>query len=488
MFSYNTKTWLQFVLFCILFSFLFIFINEKSFLSSSYDSFHRNLIGLGGHKDLFPLDSYDIWGTIFVVLGLLIAASGGIGGGGILVPLFILVFGFHAKYAVALSNFCILGSSIMNMYMNLSKRHPLTNRPLVDWDLILVMEPLTMAGAVIGAFLSKILPEWILTILLVILLAFTTQTTLEKGLKQYKNETKLKLELQKSDLLRVQLELEENDEEEETKPLIKTLNEIILEQEQNNIIDIENITTNELKNNILLNKLLYEESLTPWYKIKIIILLVSIVIILNLLKGGKGNFNSPLGIQCGSYLYWLLTLLVFIWILSVSYFIRNKLIKNYYYKKNINYQYLLGDIEWNEINTIKYPCICFFAGFCAGLFGIGGGIVKGPLMLYMGIHPQVASATCAVMIMFTSVAATTMFIAFGTLQWDYAIYFFIIGLIATIIGQFGVSILVNKTGRYSLISLSIGAVVSISTILMAIQSIFSLLDNNSTGTSGVCSD
>ena len=100
------------------------------------------------HKDLFPLDDSDLWGTLLVTLGLLIAASGGIGGGGILVPLFILVFGFRPRYAIPLSNFSILGSSIMNMAMNLPKRHPNADRPLVDWDLILVMEPLTMAGAV----------------------------------------------------------------------------------------------------------------------------------------------------------------------------------------------------------------------------------------------------------------------------------------------------------------------------------------------------
>ena len=103
------------------------------------------------HKDLFPLDSSDIWGTILVTLGLLIAASGGIGGGGILVPLLILVFGFSPKHAIPLSNFCIVGSSITNMWMNLEKRHPLVDRPLVDWDLILVMEPLTMAGKVFSS-------------------------------------------------------------------------------------------------------------------------------------------------------------------------------------------------------------------------------------------------------------------------------------------------------------------------------------------------
>lgn len=100
------------------------------------------------HKDLLPLNSSDYWGTTLVVFGLLIAASGGIGGGGILVPLLILVFGFSPKHAIPLSNFTIVGSSITNMVLNITKRHPLADRPLVDWDLILVMEPLTMAGAV----------------------------------------------------------------------------------------------------------------------------------------------------------------------------------------------------------------------------------------------------------------------------------------------------------------------------------------------------
>jgi len=100
------------------------------------------------HKDLFPMDSSDFWGTLTVTLGLLVAAAGGIGGGGILVPLLILIFNFSPKFAVPLSNFTIVGSSITNMVLNIPKRHPECDRPLVDWDLILVMEPLTMAGAV----------------------------------------------------------------------------------------------------------------------------------------------------------------------------------------------------------------------------------------------------------------------------------------------------------------------------------------------------
>lgn len=117
------------------------------------------------------------------------AAAGGIGGGGIIVPILIIVFNFEPKFAIPLSNFTILGCSLMNVFLNLSKRHPLVDRPLVDWDLIMVMEPLTMAGAVFGAYLSKILPDWFLVMSLMLVLGYTTDKTLRKGISLYRKET-----------------------------------------------------------------------------------------------------------------------------------------------------------------------------------------------------------------------------------------------------------------------------------------------------------
>lgn len=95
------------------------------------------------HKPLHPIDGWDVTGVGLACIGLMIAAAGGIGGGGILVPLYILVLGFDPKHAIPLSNITIFGGAITNTVLNLSKRHPNADRPLVDWDLILVMEPLT---------------------------------------------------------------------------------------------------------------------------------------------------------------------------------------------------------------------------------------------------------------------------------------------------------------------------------------------------------
>lgn len=452
------------------------------------------------HKDLLPLDSSDVWGTTLAALGLMIAASGGIGGGGMLVPLFILVMGFHPKNAIALSNFTIVGSSVTNIIMNLSKRHPDADRPLVDWDLILVMEPLTMAGAISGAFASKLLPDWLLTIMLVILLAFTTYETLKKGTSQFAKETRA-FEDQRKSILR---QTEESEMElvamAESVGLLKggRIGDGSREEEGEDgegEVGVEergvrsgsaSASTPEERE---LAELLEVERYTPQDKAALLSGMVLAVVVLNLIKGGGAAFPSPLGFACGSTAYWSVQALVMVIVLGVSVHMRSVLVDKWRLKQRLRYPYVPGDVEWNERNTVVYPCICFFAGIFAGMFGVGGGIVKGPLMLQMGVHPLVTSATVAVMIMFTSVAATAMFMAFGTLKWDYAAYFFVVGLAATAVGQYGVSYLVEKYKRNSLVTLSIGAVVLISTLLMGLQSIFAIIDaeENAQPAATVCS-
>jgi hypothetical protein len=144
------------------------------------------------HKPLFPLDASDYIGFLCGSLGLMLAAGGGIGGGGMLVPLYILVMGFSPKHAIPLSNVTVFGGACANFYLNRSKRHPKADRPLMDWDLILIMQPMTIAGALLGSFVNKILPELVLTICLVLLLAYTTHGTLKKGFQTFDRETQSK--------------------------------------------------------------------------------------------------------------------------------------------------------------------------------------------------------------------------------------------------------------------------------------------------------
>ena len=107
-----------------------------------------------------------------------------------LVPLYILVMGFHPRMAIPLANVTIFGGSVANNLLNVPKRHPnkAVDRPLIDYDLVLVMEPLTIAGAVIGAIINKLAPEWLITFCLVSTLFFTAQKTWKKGFSTYEKE------------------------------------------------------------------------------------------------------------------------------------------------------------------------------------------------------------------------------------------------------------------------------------------------------------
>ncbi len=140
------------------------------------------------HKAFFPLVKSDVVGFILASAGLIISAGGGIGGGGMLVPIYILVMKFHTKMAIPLSNITVLGGAMANILLNMKKRHPLADRPRVDWDLILMMEPLTIGGALIGALVNKVIPEEILTILMVVLLGYISWRTISKGIEAYKIE------------------------------------------------------------------------------------------------------------------------------------------------------------------------------------------------------------------------------------------------------------------------------------------------------------
>ncbi|KAL7484672.1 hypothetical protein ACHAW6_010300 [Cyclotella cf. meneghiniana] len=466
------------------------------------------------HKPLLPLSANDHLGFFLATLGLMIAAGGGVGGGGVLVPIYILIMNFRPKHAIPLSNITVFGGALANTVLNIRKRHPLADRPLVDWDLILVMEPLTIAGALVGAFFNKLLPEAILVVSLVALLSFTSWTTLQKAVKMYRAESRAMAEDKRrallvrkdgtveSELTRLAREMEEEEEEEDATVglLDDTQGEDVGEMEKgtqpaqqqpppeddhNNIAfkdakeqqqddDSSTFSTaTDLHNKELLSNILEEERHIPMKHLKILSLTFGIVIFINLMKGG-GAFPSPLGIRCGSPSFWISNAIMIGWIVAVSIYARSYLMNRHEIKEKVGYPYVEGDIRWDGRATIVYPIVCTAAGLFAGMFGVGGGIVKGPLMLAMGVHPKVSSASSACMILFTSFSATTSFLVFGLLDMEYGLVCMALGFVATFVGQIGLFYLMEKFQRNSYIAFSIGGIVLLSAFLMTVQSLLSI--------------
>ena len=64
------------------------------------------------------------------------------------------------------------------------------------------------------------------------------------------------------------------------------------------------------------------------------------------------------------------------------------------------------DIVWDAPTLCKVPPVGFLAGAMAGMLGIGGGMVTGPLLLSLGMNSHVSSATTSFMLIFTASSTT----------------------------------------------------------------------------------
>ena len=128
---------------------------------------------------LFPLtQEEEIAGSLGAFVAIVLAAGSGLGGGGLLVPLYIMLMSRSSHEAVPLSKATIFGGAIASFLVNVRKRHPLVpSRPLIDYETMLLMEPMTLAGTIIGVNLNAVFPEWLITLCIVTLLTKTAMRT-----------------------------------------------------------------------------------------------------------------------------------------------------------------------------------------------------------------------------------------------------------------------------------------------------------------------
>eukprot|EP00760_Papus_ankaliazontas_P017953 PhM_4_TR17405/c0_g1_i2/m.69775 len=135
--------------------------------------------------DKTPVD----WGLpVAVVLSLFVTALGvvcGLGGGGVLVPMYTILLSFPASMAVALSQVTILGQMLFNLMVIIRRHHPHhRQRPMISYDALLVVLPMTLAGTTLGNMIGRIIPDWLRLFLLLILVGFVAKKGYVKAKKQ----------------------------------------------------------------------------------------------------------------------------------------------------------------------------------------------------------------------------------------------------------------------------------------------------------------
>lgn len=514
----------------------------------------------------------DIIGMIVWFCAAGVATACGVGGGGIYVPLGILLLAFAPKQSSGLSQASIFGASLGGLVLNLRNYHPFTakvetvqdtedgnatggnvenetvtaniptnddgvpntstvkyyTRPLIDYDMALFLAPMEMAGAVLGVLIQKILPNWLYLFISAFILGFTAKKTYVKWWSTRQKE----LQKAAEEMLQTNSDEQENlttsgndangdangadgepsivkpsfakatsgtagDEEIEVTEMMRisdgssvvvngdtglhhrnAANGLDVKPEAttstaadssrsdndvaDNASDEDDIIMDEEK--IAKRNYFLERDSRQYPKEKLIcfaILWLGLTL-LTFFKGGKG-VDSLIGIDCSSPWYGVLIGIQFLWTFGFAAGFAYKITKETSEKRAVKYPFHSQDVLWDFHKTKFYAFFTFCAGIIAGLIGIGGGMVLGPLMLVMGIYPRVSTATTATMIVLTSSSVAILYITSGLVPWQYAITFFFTCFIGALVGKTYIDGYVKRTGKSSLLIFLLATIIALAT-------------------------
>ncbi|XP_022143899.1 sulfite exporter TauE/SafE family protein 4 [Momordica charantia] len=371
--------------------------------------------------------------TAIGFLGSACGTVGGVGGGGIFVPMLTLIIGFDTKSAAAISKCMIMGASASSVWYNLRVAHPTKEVPIIDHDLALLFQPMLMLGITVGVALSVVFPYWLITILIIILFIGTSSRSFFKGIEMWKEETILNKEFAK-----------------QSGALVNSRGELLIDVEYDPLIPKQQKTALEL---LCFN--------LRWKRTSILIFVWISFLILQVIKNDVA--------VCSTW-YWLIFSLQFPIAFAVFGYEARKLYREH--KKRMetgNSEYICeASIGWTGAH-LGFCALCgIVGGTVGGLLGSGGGFVLGPLLLEIGVVPQVASATATFVMMFSSSLSVVEFYLLDRFPMPYALYFTSVSVLAGFWGQFLVRKMIAILRRASLIVFILSGVIFASAITMGI--------------------
>ncbi|KAB2002195.1 hypothetical protein ES319_D11G049300v1 [Gossypium barbadense] len=369
-------------------------------------------------------------GTIVGFLGAALGSVGGVGGGGIFVPMLTLIIGFDPKSSTAISKCMIMGAAGSTVYYNLRLRHPTLEMPLIDYDLALLFQPMLMLGISIGVTLNIMFADWMVTVLLILLFIGTSTKALFKGVDTWKKETVMKKEA-------ARLEAEVSKLADGAVQDYKMLPSGPSTMPDDDISLIHNIY---------------------WKELSLLVYVWIGFLIVQIIKMTHMFVQEYL--QTCSVMYWIVNSLQIPIAASVTVFEAICLYKG----RRVIASKGKEITNW-KIYQILFYCSCgIIAGMVGGLLGLGGGFILGPLFLELGIPPQVASATSTFSMAFSSSMSVVQYYLLNRFPIPYAAYFVLVATIAAFTGQHVVRKIIAVLGRASIIIFILALTIFISAI------------------------
>ncbi|KAG2241401.1 hypothetical protein Bca52824_096615 [Brassica carinata] len=430
-----------------------------------------------GYHHVWPEYEFNwqiVLGTLVGFFGAAFGSVGGVGGGGIFVPMLSLILGFDPKSATALSKCMIVGASVSTVYYNIRLRHPTLDMPIIDYDLALLIQPMLMLGISLGVAFNVMFPDWMVTVLLIILFLGKVYIILY-----------LLSSLSTVRLISINLYAGTS-----TKAFLKgceTWNkETIEKMEAAKRLESDGVSATEVEYTPLPAVSIIEN--VYWKELG---LLVFVWIVFLALQIAKKNMPT-----C-SVGYWVINLLQIPVAVGVSGYEAVAL----YQGRRIIASNGQGDSNFTIGQLILYCSFGVLAGVVGGLLGLGGGFIMGPLFLELGVPPQVSSATATFAMTFSSSMSVVEYYLLKRFPVPYGklsvlhnvlirlfflhrdVYFYVfvalylvgVATIAALVGQHIVRRLITVLGRASLIIFILASTIFISDITCRCVMLYLLL-------------
>ncbi|XP_015898554.3 sulfite exporter TauE/SafE family protein 4 [Ziziphus jujuba] len=435
---------------------------------NDYSPPHQNFLQQSPNSTLWHLSGTDkVWpelkfnwrlvlATIIGFLGSACGTVGGVGGGGIFVPMLTLIVGFDTKSAAAISKCMIMGASVSSVWYNLRVPHPTKQVPILDYDLALLFQPMLMLGITVGVALSVVFPYWLITVLIIILFLGTSSRSFYKATEMWKQESILKTEMAK-----------------QRETTVNSCGELLIDTEYEPLVPKEEKTTMQ----ILCSNL-------RW---KMVLVLLAVWTSFLLLQVLKNNIKV-----CGVW-YWVIFCLQFPIAFGVFGYESVKLYKEHKKRMSVGNTESIceASIEWTAMH-LAFCALCgILGGTVGGLLGSGGGFILGPLLLEIGVIPQVASATATFVMAFSSSLSVVEFYLLKRFPIPFALYLTLISVLAGFWGQYLVRKLIAIFRRASIIVFILSGVIFASALTMGVigieKSIQMINNHEFMGFLGFCS-
>jgi len=474
------------------------------------------------HKSLFPLATTEYIGLVVMIIVSSLANAGGVGGSSMTISLMLLMHKFNPHACVALTQVFIFAGTCTATLLKIKDRHPTRDRPLIYYDVLMVIVSPILIGVSIGVMLNPAFPGWLILTLLTLIVIVLVWDVLKRSFFLYKKEKSLKTGESEPNHSKSQVsgkttsvlpiterltvkgdkemnneELEENKEDVESgEKNIRINSQEKIEDNGDEKVEISLVSDrNEESPNLSINNTnippgllrrlttIYQEEkkIIAWIPLFYFLSLAGVSILYSLLKGSSSS-KSIAGIKPCSDVFFGMAIAYYGFMLTMSLLASIYLVRKTFVLEQTNYVFDEGDIRWSYKKCSIVSSASIVAGIVVGLLGMGGGNLIGPMLLAMGVRPEISTISSSFTIFISSGTAAAMYFITGLIDFQYAGWFFLLSVIGSLIGILILRKIAIKKQRVSLLIFCLFFILFASLIIIPTTGILGAIKQSNEGT------